>query len=441
MIVSFFACINAHAQIITTFAGCGSTSCGVGDGGPATAAATNADCGGTFDKYGNFYFSEIIGCRVRKVTPAGIISTVIGTGSCGFSGDNGPATAADINEPITVLLDTAGNIYLDDGGNFRIRKVDAATGIISTIAGNGTGGFSGEEVPATDAQVWGVNDMCFDKLGNLYFTDQYNYRVRKITPSGIISTIAGTGVLTATGSGDGGPATAATFNLLQGIAANDSGDVYVCDYNAGTVREINTSGVITTVAGNGTLTYDGDNVSALHAQISPVRLTFDLSQNLVIGDELNHRVYKIDNADIIHCIAGNGMSGYNGDGELATAASLDYPAGLTYDTCGNLYISESTNRRVRKVSFNPTCLPLSLAETTTSEITIYPNPATSELNVNNITTATNYALFNVTGIIEQSGTLKEGSNTISIKSLPPGLHILELTDDEGKKTVKKIVKQ
>ncbi len=251
-------------------------------------------------------------------------------------------------------------------------------------------------MPATSAEIWNVTDICFDKFGNLFLADQNNYRVRKVNPSGIISTIAGSGIFSSTSTGDGGPATAAGFNILYGLTSDDTGNIYVSDFNGAKVRKVNTSGIISTVAGNGVYTYSGDGILATNAQIAPGRLTFDNSKNLVIADQYNRRVFKVDHAGILHCIAGNGMTGFSGDGGAATAASVDYPAGVSYDICGNLYIAESTNRRVRKVAFNPSCNPTFETKVNAGgAITIYPNPAIDILNIDNVGYSSTYALINI----------------------------------------------
>jgi len=177
------------------FCRCGSS--GFGDGGPATAAIIPDPIGGAFDQYGNYYCAEAIGGnRIRKVRNTGIITTIAGNGSSGFSGDNGQATAAELSQTDAVRLDSEGNFYIADGNNMRVRKVDAATGIITTIAGSSlTGGFGGDGGPATAALLYGPTDICFDKFGNLYIADEFNQRIRKIDTAGIITTIAGTGTL------------------------------------------------------------------------------------------------------------------------------------------------------------------------------------------------------------------------------------------------------
>jgi sugar lactone lactonase YvrE len=427
-----------QGQIITNFAGGGTV---IGDGGPATAAIVNAANGGAFDKFGNFYICEAGGHRVRKIGPSGIISRVAGTGTSGGLGDGGPATAAQLSIPTAVVVDTFGNVYISDLNNFKVRKVDAVTGFISTVVGTGVAGYGGDGIPGTAAQLQGNEQIWVDKAGNLFICDRGNWRVRKLNTSGIITTVAG-GTFSGAGSGDGGPATAAGFNFIVGVAVDDTGNIFIADYNTGCIRKVNTLGIITTIAGNGSLTYIGDGIPATAAQMNPVRLTFDTAKNLVIGDKINRRVYKIDNAGIFHCIAGNGGTGLSGDGGSATAATLDFPSGVTYDPCGNLYIAETNNKRVRKVTFNPSCSPTLETKTLTlTNNSIYPNPATEELHIEHTTPNTAYTLNNLVGAAVLQGTLPHTRNTIPLRSLPPGMYILQLTDEQGRRVVKKVVKE
>jgi sugar lactone lactonase YvrE len=350
IVLSCFTSATVSAQTITTFAGTG-TGGPLGDGGPATAASILAANSGAFDKHGNYYVAEILGHRVRKIAPDGIITTVAGTGSSGYNGDNIPATTAKLFSPTAVAIDTGDNIYICDLSNLRIRRVDAVTGIITTFAGTGTLGYNGDNIPATSAQIAASQDICLDKLANLYIADQGNNRIRKVDASGTITTVAGYGGFSSTGTGDGGPATNATFNFIFGIALDDTGNIFIADYNGAKVRKVNTAGFISTVAGTGTYPYIGDNIDAASAQMNPTKLTFDKAGHLTIADKYSRRVYKIDDLNVLHLIAGNGAAGFAGDNGPATAASTDFPAGLVYDDCGNLLIAESTNYRVRKITY------------------------------------------------------------------------------------------
>jgi Secretion system C-terminal sorting domain len=445
LLILLFLATAADGQIIVRFAGGGSH---VGDGGPATAALLDLASGGAFDKNGNYYVCELLGNRVRKITPAGIISTITGTGVGGFNGDGIPATSAELNAPSDVLIDSLGNIYINDHYNFRIRKIDAVTGLIFTIAGTGTSGYNGDNIPAASAELGAIEQIQFDNKKNLYLCDQLNRRVRKIDSAGMITTIAGDGGFSPDGSGDGGLASSATFNFVSSVAADDAGCIYIGDYYAGTIRKVDTLGTITTIAGiAGATTYIGDNISATAAQFSPLSLIFNNRKELTIGDLDNYRVLLIDSTGIIHNIAGDGGTGDSGDGGPATAATIYRCSGLVYDSCGNLYISESYNNDVRKVLFNPSCSIGSAESSSIAEhkheppLSFYPNPTQEELHIDNVPGSASYTLTNIVGAAKLRGTLRGGSNTLSTTALPPGMYLLAIEDEDHNKTNYKIIKQ
>jgi len=352
--------IFSEGQIITTFSGGGPTT---GDGGPATAALINDPCQLNFDRAGNLYIASGVDYRIRKISPTGLITTIAGTGVQGYSGDNGPATAAQFNFPNGVALDTSGNIFVSDDLYGSIRKIDAATGIITTICGNDVAGYSGDNGPATAAKLYGPLGICFDRIGNLYIADDENNVVRKINSSGIITTVAGTG--TYGYNGDGIIATNAQLYSPSDVQADDSGNIYIADGGNARIRKVDTSGIISTYAGTGVATYIGDGMPATSAQFTCTWIKFDHMNNLFISDgtSLNPRVYKIDHSTgIFYSVAGNGSSINAGDGGPATAASFaGYPSGIAFDECDNLYIgniaSSGDSDRIRKVTFNPATTP------------------------------------------------------------------------------------
>ncbi len=396
-----------------------------------------------FDAQGNLYVASPLGYVVYKIDTSGVVTTFAGTGSPGFSGDGGPATAATFNQPVCLAIDSLGNVLVTDALNNRIRKITVATGIITTVVGNDTAGFYGDGGLASAASLNSPSGaICFDNLGNFYIGDVGNYRVRKVNTSGIISTIVGNGIEGSTG--DGGPATAAE-TYPTGMVFDNIGNMFISEYgelhSGCKVRKINTSGIISTYASDSAIcTYNGDDIPATSAYIGASYLT-EHNGMLYLSDGCNHRIRMIDASGIIHTVAGNGILGYSGDGGAADSAEFKQNTGIAFDQCGNLYIAQVDNPRIRKVSFNPACWPEKVPQVIKNEVSIYPNPAYEVINVDNVTAQEKYVIINITGIIEQSGALKAGNNTILVQALPTGLYLLQLTDNEGRKTMTKIIKQ
>ncbi len=331
---------------ITTVAGNGTADYS-GDGGPAALAALDEPCGVAVDFSGNLYIAAYHNNRIRKVSASGIITTVAGNGTVGFSGDGGRAASAQLYLPSGVALDASGNLYIADKGNNRIRKV-SASGIITTVAGNGTGGYGGDGGPATSAQLSGPFAVTLDAAGNLYIADWTNQRIRRVSTSGVITTVAGNGA--ADYGGDGGPATSAPMYYPCGMAVDASGNLYFADNGNNRVRKVSTSGIITTVAGNGTGGYGGDGGAATAAQLwGPVGVALDSSGNLYIAEALNNVIRKVNASGIITTVVGNGTGGYSGDGSAAASAQLSEPYSIALDSAGNLYIADVRNQRIRKV--------------------------------------------------------------------------------------------
>jgi len=339
--------LTTNAKIITTIAGNG-TGAYAGDGAQATAAELNAPLGAVLDGAGNLYIADTQNNCVRMVNTLGIITTIAGNGTGGYSGDGSAATAAELGYPAAVALDAAGNIYIADAGNNRIRKV-STIGVITTIAGTGVAFYSGDGGQATAARLNYPMGVTLDTYGNLYIADLSNNVIRKVNTSGIINTIVGTGI--AGYSGDGGQATAAELNQPYGVALDAVGNLYIPDYNNNVIRMINTSGIITTIAGNGSFGFSGDGGQATAAELnSPKGVTFDAVGNLYIADFYNSRVRKITTTGIISTVAGNGTAGFSGDGGNATSAEIEFPYGVALDAAGSLYIADGSNNRIRKVT-------------------------------------------------------------------------------------------
>lgn len=335
------------AGVITTVAGNGSTGYS-GDGGPATSARLNTVQGVAVDAAGNVYVSDSFNNRIRKVSSAGIITTVAGNGGYGYAGDGGLATNAQLSRPQGLATDAAGNLYIADSSVYRIRKVSPG-GVISTVAGNGGVGYMGDGGPATSATFGSPSAVAVDSAGSLFIADGNNSCVRKVSPSGLITTVAGNG--TAGYVGDSGLATNAQLNYPTSVAADAAGNLYLADTNNFRLRKVSSGGTITTVAGDGTAGFSGDSGPATSAQFSTAQsVATDANGNVYVADSGNHRIRKISTNGVLTTVAGNGASGYSGDGGPATAAKLKGAQGIATDAAGNLYIADSGNQRIRKVS-------------------------------------------------------------------------------------------
>ncbi|MEU2793658.1 NHL repeat-containing protein [Streptomyces sp. NPDC007100] len=339
---------------IATVAGNG-TAGYLSDGGPATLTQLNWPHGVALDKNGNLYIAERGNHRVRRVTPQGIITTVAGNGQAGYVSDGGPATATKLYSPSAVAVDDAGNLYIADLDNHRIRKVDTA-GVITTVAGNGTAGYISDGGPATATPINTPTGVAVDLQGNLYFAEWNNHRVRKVDTRGIITTAAGNGQ--AGYVSDGGPATATKLYHPAGLRADANGNLYIADNSNHRVRKVDTRGIITTVAGNGTAGYVSDGGPATATSLNgPLDVCLDDAGHLYIAESDNHRIRTVASDGTIATVAGNGTAGYVDDGGPAASTRLYYPRSVALDRAGNLYIADGSNHRVRGVTAVATMTP------------------------------------------------------------------------------------
>ena len=304
----------------------------------------------TTDGAGNLFFTDPYGHRVMKRDSSGNVTIVAGTGVHGYGGDGGPAVSAQLNSPFAIALDPQGNIYFSDSENFRIRMINTA-GVISTVAGIGVIGSSGDGAEALNAKLTIVMDLAFDSIGNLFFVDTLANRVRKIDTNGVISTVAGTG--TSGYSGDGGVATAARLYAPNGIETDAQNNLYISDAGNHVVRYVNAQGIISTVAGTGNSGYSGDNGLASAANLAiPFDILSDKQGGFYVSDTGYHVIRHVDGDGIITTIAGNGSQGLSGDNGSASSAELNYPRDLSFDTNGNLIICDEGNTRIRAIDAN-----------------------------------------------------------------------------------------
>ena len=334
------------AGIITTIAGTGDRRSS-GDGGPALSARLGGPRAGIYDSRGNLVFHDYDNRRIRMIDTSGIITTVGGGGVS----DGGPATDATLSNPVSVAVSDDGTIFVSDNGNQRIRRVDTS-GTISTYAGTGESGFSGDGGPATNARLDNPAGVNVDGAGNLYIADRDNNRVRRVSPSGIITTVAGNGEAFG-GSGDGGPATDTTVSSPTDVFATEKGTLYISDQGNRRIRRVSPTGTISTVVGNGLLGFSGDGGPGTDAKIgAPAGLVVTADGILYFSDRQNHRIRRLSATGVIATVAGDGNDLFGGDDGPAAAAYLNTPTAVAVDPEGNLLVVDAANDRIRRIDAN-----------------------------------------------------------------------------------------
>ncbi len=319
-----------------------------GDGGPATAAQLSSPGGLAFDSAGNLFIADAGNNRIRRVSAAGMIVTVGGSGAAGFSGDGGPAVSAAFSAPQGVAVDSSQNVYVADTGNNRVRRI-AASGVVTTFAGTGVAAASGDGAAAVSAGLSAVS-VALDGLGNVYVSDALNFRIRRILPTGIITTAAGSGVQGY--YGDGGAATAAQIAGAGQMTVDKFNNVYFADTGNGTIRELHVDpDYLSTVAGIGQNGYYGDGGPAISAALAyPQGVALDSDGDVIIADSANYRLRVVPPDGSIFNAAGNGSLSFSGDAGPALSAQLNNPEGLAIDTSGNIYFADTGNNVIREVS-------------------------------------------------------------------------------------------
>lgn len=443
LFIALFIPVGAIAQIISTVAG-DSIYGYNGENVAADTALLESPAGIAIDNSGNIYFSEYGGNRIRRISAAGIVTTIAGTGTAGFSGNGGPATAAEINEPIGVAIDNSGNILFADTRNNCVRKIDAA-GIISTFAGDtavARYAFGGDGGPATAASFKTPVFLAVDASNNVYITDGGNNRVRKVDPSGIISTFAGSDTMLI---GDGGAATNAKITSPAGIAIDGTGNIYVVTggFDSTRIRKINSAGVIATVAGPAAPGFHllvGDGGPATAASFNePEGIACDAAGNIYIADTYNGRIRMINSAGIVSTVAGNAHCCFSGDGGPATAARIGDPLAVAFDRAGNLYFTDG-NAAIRKINY---ATSVGLVAAPAEQMWLYPNPSVGEFTVDVTSKHPGYAHVVVTNVagtkIREFSAETNRPVQIDMRAVPPGIYFVTVATAENRWCEKLVV--
>ena len=425
---------GSQAQIITTYAGSGFGAGGAGgyagDNGPANMAQLNRCTGAAFDGAGNVYIADRDNNVVRRVNPLGVITTFAGTDTAGYSGDGGAAVFARLNHPYSVATDATGKVYIADQGNNVIRIV-GLDGRINTYAGNDTLGYSGDNGSADHASLNAPQGIAVDGAGNLYISDAGNHVVRKVDGAGIITTIAGNG--TQGYSGDNGAATDAELSHPAGLAVDPYGDVYVADIDNNVVREIvDSTGNIIPFAGNGTSGFAGDGSFATAAQLSfPSSVTLDNAGSIYITDQGNSTVRRVDSLGKISVFAGiPRTNGYTGDHGAPTMAELNSPSDITADGWGRIYIVDQGNNVVRLITYNGVAGVSNIVAG--AGIKVYPNPSNGQFTVQVPQTGNDatITIVDVLGRVVATRNVEETkakSSAQSFSGIPGGCYVVKVS--------------
>lgn len=434
LLVAFLFSMQVNAQVIVTVAGTGVNGYS-GDGGPATNAKMYSPSSLVFDKNGSFYFTENGNSTIRKVSPSGIISRVAGNGTSGYSGDGGWAIDAEIEGGGGLAVDKWNNMYLADGSNHRVRKI-TTDGLIHTIAGTGVAGYNGDGISALSAQLNQPQGVGVDDTGNVYICDRMNFRLRKVDTFGNISTIAGTGVLGFTA--DGARADTAAIDESWYVFVDTTGNIYFMDKSR--IRKIAAADrKLITVAGNGIVGgYSGDGGPATAAAISTAYFTFDSVGNMFLA-EGTQRIRRIDTDGIISSIAGIGIGGADPDGVSLPFARVNSPTGIAFSPSGELYFTEMTGAKVRKITL--AWDGVNQVNGNNAKLEVFPNPtqAMVSLRINAIEREANVTLTDARGVAVRTMTVPcNVTMQIDVSSLPPGGYTVNAkvgTDDASKQLI------
>lgn len=427
LLTSFLFAAQAHAQVprINTISGTGVGGFS-GDGFVSTGAQLHNPQSVTLDNNNNVYILDFLNYRIRKINNSGIIVTIAGNGNNGFTGDGSIATSAEMN-PYGVAVNRNNELYISDASWNVIRKVNSL-GIISTVVGIGMYGNTGDGGPASAAKIGSPYGMAFDTANNLYFADAKQHVVRKVNAAGIITKFAGND--TAGYAGDGDFAILARLDSPYAVAADRKGNVYISDIKNNVIRKVDPTGVISTYAGiASTFGHSGDGGAANAALLNrPAGIAVDTLGNLFIADADNDVIRKVDTAGIITTVVGNGTPGFGGDMGSVNGCNLHTPFGVAVAKNGDLYIADANNQRIRK-----TYAPVSVTEVVRDVIAVYPNPATENITVTGTAAGDKITIADVTGRIINTDLMAISSTsvTISLSAVPTGVYILKVTSADG----------
>lgn len=407
-----------------------------GDSGRAVNCLLHWPESVALDKIGNLYIADADNNVIRKISAAnGMITTVVGsgfeagTGTGGYSGDGGAATAAKLFYPSGVAFDTSGNMYIADCYNHRVRMVNTS-GVISTFAGNGSRGYTGDGAAAGSAQLDSPARVATDRFGNVYIADQGNNAIRQVNSALVINTFAGTG--TAGFAGDGGAANAALLSSPRDMAADTAGVVYIADYANSRIRKVDLTGTISTYAGILYPGYSGDGGAATAANIfEPSGIVADDSGNIFFSDFANQRIRAVSAAGIITSLAGNGSPGYSGDGGVAPAAEIYFPQGLAVDRNHGIFFADKANNRIRYLSKT---LAVPQVSPEVQDVTIWPDPSSGAFEVLAHSVADQDVWLSLANITGQTVARFHGRTNTPISvdvQIPAGVYFAEIRTGYG----------
>jgi hypothetical protein len=434
-----FVAFYSSAQNIYAFAGNGNTGFS-GDGGIAVNAQLKFTEGVAVDANGNVYITDSNNHRIRKVAPGGIITTICGQSSSGFFGNGILATSASLNNPTGITIDAAGNIYFCDSGNSAIRKINTS-GIITTLAGNGIGSYSGDGGPAVSATLSNPKGISVDGSGNIYIADYSNNCIRKISSTGTITTIAGNG--SPGFSGDGGLAVSSQLSLPEAVLVDASGNIYISDSFNHRVREINTSGIINTIAGNGGAGFSGDGGNATLASVKEPRgLILDGTGNLFIASN-SGRIRVINSVGIINTFCGTGVLGNSGNGGPANLAQMILPTGLAIDPANNVFLCDPGSSVVRIICSTSCPLGTGIDGIDINGLSplLSPNPVLNILNLKAGNADLDNSVVKILNFLGETVLMQDFSNTVDVSTLPIGVYNLKIVSQNNQTYNFKFIKE